>query len=224
MSQITGTWLELLSSEFKKDYYKKLYEFVKEEYATQRIYPPADDIFNALHLTPYEEVKVVILGQDPYHGENQAHGLSFSVPQNQKQIPPSLKNIYKEIQDDLGLPIPNTGNLISWAKQGVLLLNAVLTVRASQANSHRDRGWEEFTDSIIQVINEKKEPVVYLLWGSYAGKKSRMLNNPNHLVLKAAHPSPLSVYKGFFGCRHFSKTNQFLRENGLEEIDWSIPL
>lgn len=222
MSAITNDWLPALEAEFHKDYYKDLYKFVKHEYDTTTVYPPSKDIFNALHLTPLSKVKVVILGQDPYHNVNQAHGLSFSVLPSQKNIPPSLQNIYKELQADLGCRIPNNGYLKKWADQGVLMLNTVLTVRAHEANSHKGHGWEEFTDAILQAVNQKDEPVVYLLWGGPAQKKSAMLNNPKHLILKAPHPSPLSAYKGFFGCGHFSKTNQFLEQNGLTPIDWQI--
>ena len=222
MSAITNDWLPALEAEFHKDYYKDLYKFVKHEYDTTTVYPPSKDIFNALHLTPLSKVKVVILGQDPYHNVNQAHGLSFSVLPSQKNIPPSLQNIYKELQTDLGCRIPNNGYLKKWADQGVLMLNTVLTVRAHEANSHKGHGWEEFTDAILQAVNQKDEPVVYLLWGGPAQKKSAMLNNPKHLILKAPHPSPLSAYKGFFGCGHFSKTNQFLEQNGLTPIDWQI--
>ncbi len=222
MSQIQGDWLKILEPEFKKEYYKKLYLFIKREYAITNVFPKSEDIFNALHLTPYEKVRVVILGQDPYHGENQAHGLSFSVPESQKDIPPSLKNIYKELHEDLGIPIPDTGNLVKWAAQGILLLNTVLTVRAHQAFSHRDKGWEYFTDAIIHAVNRIDRPVVFLLWGNPAKEKMKLLNNPNHLILTASHPSPLAAHRGFFGCRHFSKTNAFLRSNGLEEIDWRL--
>ena len=219
---ITGEWFEILKPEFKKDYYKDLYNFVKDEYNLHTVYPPADKIFSALDFTHYEKVKVVILGQDPYHNDNQACGLSFSVPESQKKLPPSLVNIYKELKDDLGIEISNNGNLESWAKQGVLLLNTVLTVQAHKAFSHRGKGWEQFTDAIIKEINLKDSPVVYLLWGNPAKAKEVMLNNPKHLVLKAAHPSPLSANNGFFGCRHFSKANKFLKENGLSEIDWTV--
>lgn len=222
MSQIQGSWQRILGAEFRKDYYKDLYRFVKEEYEHTLIFPKAEDIFNALHFTAHEDVKVVILGQDPYHGENQAHGLSFSVPDSQTELPPSLKNIYKELQDDLGIPIASTGNLEKWAKQGVLLLNTVLTVRAHQAFSHRDKGWEQFTDAIIQAVDAIDRPIVFLLWGNPAKAKSKLLKNPNHLILTAAHPSPLAAHRGFFGCRHFSKTNAFLREHGIKEIDWSL--
>lgn len=221
MSAISNDWLPKINEEFKKPYYKELYSFVKNEYSSSIVYPKADDIFNAFHLTPLKDVKVLILGQDPYHEINQAHGLCFSVlPGN--DIPPSLVNIYKELHDDLGCIIPNNGYLEKWAKQGVLLLNTVLTVRAHQPNSHKNRGWENFTDAVIQAVNEKDDPVVYMLWGSPAQKKIPMLTNPKHLILTAPHPSPLSAYRGFFGCRHFSKCNEFLLKNNLEPIDWQI--
>ncbi len=222
MSMLTNDWSLALKDEFNKPYYRDLYRFVKEEYSTKVVYPPADDIFNALHLTPLKDVKVLILGQDPYHNEHQAHGLSFSVLPDQKDIPPSLQNIYKELQEDLGCYIPNNGYLKKWADQGVLMLNTVLTVRAHEPNSHQGRGWENFTDAIIQAVNQKDEPVVYMLWGRPAQSKIPMLTNPKHLILKAPHPSPLSAYRGFFGCRHFSKCNEFLSENGLSTIDWQI--
>ncbi len=222
MSMLTNDWSLALKDEFNKPYYRDLYRFVKEEYSTKVVYPPADDIFNALHLTPLKDVKVLILGQDPYHNEHQAHGLSFSVLPDQKDIPPSLQNIYKELQEDLGCYIPNNGYLKKWADQGVLMLNTVLTVRAHEPNSHQGRGWENFTDAIIQAVNQKDEPVVYMLWGRPAQSKIPMLTNPKHLILKAPHPSPLSAYRGFFGCRHFSKCNEFLSENGLSPIDWQI--
>ncbi|MBR4026835.1 MAG: uracil-DNA glycosylase [Lachnospiraceae bacterium] len=222
MAMLTNDWADALREEFKKPYYRQLYQFVKEEYATTTIYPPANDIFNALHNTPLSKVKVVILGQDPYHNVNQAHGFSFSVLPSQPKIPPSLQNIYKELQDDMGCTIPNNGYLKKWADQGILLLNTVLTVRAHQANSHRGKGWEEFTDAIIREVNKLDRPVVYLLWGRPAQMKASMLNNPNHLVLKAAHPSPLSAYNGFFGCKHFSQTNVFLTSHGETAIDWQI--
>ena len=218
---ISNDWLEEIQDEFKKPYYKELYNFVKNEYNTKVIYPPADDIFNALHLTPLKDVKVLILGQDPYHEVNQAHGLCFSVLPGNK-IPPSLLNIYKELHDDLGCYIPNNGYLEKWARQGVLLLNTVLTVRAHEAFSHKDKGWEIFTDSLIKTLNKQNRPIVYMLWGSSAQSKSKMLDNNKQLVLKAPHPSPLSVYRGFFGCRHFSKCNEFLLQNGLSAIDWQI--
>ena len=222
MSMLTNDWSLALKDEFNKPYYRDLYRFVKEEYSTKVVYPPADDIFNALHLTPLKDVKVLILGQDPYHNEHQAHGLSFSVLPDQKDILPSLQNIYKELQEDLGCYIPNNGYLKKWADQGVLMLNTVLTVRAHEPNSHQGRGWENFTDAIIQAVNQKDEPVVYMLWGKPAQSKIPMLTNPKHLILKAPHPSPLSAYRGFFGCKHFSKCNEFLSQNGLEPIDWQI--
>ena len=221
MAAITGEWLTALSSEFKKGYYRVLFEKVKEEYQRYLIFPPADDIFNAFHFTPLEKVKVVILGQDPYHGENQAHGLCFSVKKG-VEIPPSLVNIYKELQDDLGCTIPSHGYLKKWADQGVLLLNTVLTVRAHQANSHRGIGWEEFTDAAIRVLNEQNRPIVFILWGRPAQMKKTMLDNPNHLILEAPHPSPLSSYRGFFGSKPFSQTNQFLVDHGVAPIDWQI--
>ena len=221
MAAINGDWLEALKDKFKKDYYKQLFEKMNEEYRTRLIFPPANDIFNAFHLTPLKDVKVVILGQDPYHGNNQAHGLCFSV-KPEVEIPPSLVNIYKELHDDLGCTIPDHGYLVKWAKQGVLMLNTVLTVRAHQANSHRGIGWEEFTDAAIRVLNTQDRPIVFILWGRPAQMKKAMLNNPKHLILEAPHPSPLSSYRGFFGSRPFSKTNQFLEANGVEPIDWQI--
>lgn len=221
MGMLQNDWVEAVGEEFKKPYYASLYKFVKEEYSTRTIYPPADDIFNAMHLTPLSQVKVLILGQDPYHNKGQAHGLCFSV-RPEVEIPPSLVNIYKELQDDLGCTIPNNGYLVKWAKQGVLMLNTVLTVRAHQAFSHQGQGWEQFTDAIIHAVNEQERPVVYMLWGKPAQSKIPMLNNPKHLILKAPHPSPLSAYRGFFGCRHFSQANDFLKENGAEPIDWQI--
>ncbi len=222
MGAIQNDWLEYIGPEFKKTYYTDLYQFVKDEYNTHIIYPPADEIFNAFHFTPLSKVKVMILGQDPYHNVNQAHGLSFSVPQDQQDIPPSLVNIYKELADDLGLSIPTHGYLKKWADQGVLLLNTVLTVRAHQANSHQGKGWEQFTDAVIQAVNQQERPIVYMLWGKPAQSKIPMLNNPKHLILKAPHPSPLSAYRGFFGCHHFSMANEFLKANGAEPIDWQI--
>lgn len=222
MAMIENDWLECIQDEFKKPYYRELYQFVRKEYNTHVIYPPADDIFNAFHFTPLSQVKVLILGQDPYHGEHQAHGLCFSVLPDQPELPPSLQNIYKELQDDLGCYIPNNGYLKKWADQGVLMLNTVLTVRAHQAGSHQGKGWEQFTDAIIQAVNAQDRPIVYLLWGKPAQSKIPMLTNPKHLILKAPHPSPLSAYRGFFGCRHFSQTNEFLKRNGIEPIDWQI--
>jgi len=221
MAMISNDWLKALKDEFNKDYYRKLFTFVKEEYSKELIYPPADDIFNALHLTPLSEVKVVILGQDPYINEGQAHGLCFSVAPGVAP-PPSLVNIYKELESDLGCSIPNNGCLIKWAKQGVLLLNTVLTVRAGQSNSHQGKGWEEFTDAIIKKVNEQDRPIVFMLWGRPAQTKIKMLNNPKHLILTAPHPSPLSVYRGFWGCKHFSKANEFLLNNGIDAIGWQI--
>ena len=221
MSMITNDWLEPLSSEFRKGYYSQLYNFVKDEYSKTVVYPPAEDIFNAFHFTPLKDVKVLLLGQDPYHNEHQAHGLSFSVQPGQ-DIPPSLVNIYKELHDDLGCYIPNNGYLKKWADQGVLLLNTVLTVRAHQANSHQGHGWEQFTDAVIQAVNAQDRPIVYMLWGAPARRKKAMLTNPKHLILEAPHPSPLSAYRGFFGCKHFSKSNEFLKASGLEPIDWQI--
>lgn len=222
MAMIDNDWLPAIQGEFKKPYYKDLFQFVKDEYSRTVIYPPSEDIFNALHLTPLGAVKVLILGQDPYHNENQAHGLSFSVPLSQKEIPPSLQNIYQELHDDLGCAIPDNGYLEKWAKQGVLLLNTVLTVRAHQANSHKGHGWEQFTDAIIQAVNAQDRPIVYLLWGKPAQSKMPMLTNPKHLILQAPHPSPLSAYRGFFGCKHFSRANAFLEANGESPIDWQI--
>lgn len=221
MAMISNDWLTELSPEFHKPYYAKLFQFVKEEYNTKQIFPPADDIFNAFHLTPLSKVKVVILGQDPYHNVGQAHGLCFSVRPD-VEIPPSLVNIYKELHDDLGCKIPNNGYLVKWAEQGVLMLNTVLTVQAHMANSHRGKGWEEFTDAAIAALNKQDRPIVFILWGRPAQTKERMLNNPNYLILKAPHPSPLSAYNGFFGSRPFSQTNRFLKEHGVEPIDWQI--
>ena len=201
--------------------YKELYNKVNKEYSQNVIYPPADELFTAYHLTPLSEVKVVIIGQDPYHNVNQAHGLCFSV-KPEVEIPPSLVNIYKELQDDLGCRIPNNGYLVKWAKQGVLMLNSVLTVRAHQAFSHKGIGWEQFTDATIEAVNKQDRPIVYLLWGKPAQDKVKKVDNPKHLLLKAPHPSPLSAYRGFFGCKHFSKANEFLVKNGLEPIDWQI--
>ncbi|MDY4095847.1 MAG: uracil-DNA glycosylase [Lachnospiraceae bacterium] len=222
MAMIQNDWLPALQPEFKKEYYRELFQFVKNEYGRRIVYPPAEDIFNALHYTPLHSVKVVLLGQDPYHNENQAHGLSFSVLPQQREIPPSLQNIYKELESDLGCFIPNNGYLKKWADQGVLLLNTVLTVRAHQANSHQGHGWEQFTDAVIRTVNNLDRPVVYLLWGKPAQNKSAMLTNKKQMVLKAPHPSPLSAYRGFFGCRHFSQTNAFLESHKIAPIDWQI--
>ena len=222
MAAITNDWLKAIAPEFQKPYYKDLYQFVKNEYNEKVIYPPSEDIFNAFHYTNLTDVKVLLLGQDPYHNVNQAHGLSFSVLPSQREIPPSLQNIYKELNDDLGCYIPNNGYLKKWADQGVLLLNTVLTVRAHQANSHQGKGWEKFTDAVIQTLNEQDRPIVYFLWGKPAQTKMSMLNNKNHLILTAPHPSPLSAYRGFFGCKHFSRANDFLVANGEKPIDWQI--
>lgn len=221
MVHLGNSWDTVLAGEFQSDSYQRLRVFLKEEYRTQTIYPPMEDIFQALRLTPYENANVVILGQDPYHGPGQAHGLAFSVRPG-IQIPPSLRNIYKELADDLGCTIPDHGYLVDWAKQGVLLLNTALTVRAGQANSHRGKGWEDLTDSIIRHLNLREQPVVFLLWGANARAKVPLITNPLHLVLCAPHPSPLSAFQGFFGCKHFSRTNTFLRQCGLPEIDWQI--
>lgn len=221
MAAIRNDWLEAIDEEFGKTYYKNLYKFIKDEYRNHIIYPKADEIFTAFHLTPLSEVKVVILGQDPYHGENQAHGLSFSVKPGVK-APPSLVNIYKELKDDLGCYIPNNGYLEKWAKQGVLLLNTVLTVRAHKAFSHRGKGWEEFTDAAINAVNNQDRPIVFILWGNPARSKKSKLNNPKHLIIEAPHPSPLSAHRGFFGSKPFSKTNEFLKVNYIKPIDWQI--
>ena len=221
MSAIQNDWLTAIGIEFQKPYYKELYQFVKAEYDSYKVYPNAEDIFTAFHLTPLSDVKVVIIGQDPYHNEGQAHGLCFSV-KPEVEIPPSLANIYRELQDDIGCKIPNHGYLEKWATEGVLLLNTVLTVRAHQANSHQGRGWEQFTDAVIQAVNEQDRPIVFILWGKPAQRKKKMLDNKKHLILEAPHPSPLSSYRGFFGSKPFSRTNEFLKKYGLEPIDWNI--
>ena len=221
MAGLTGSWEKAMKPEFSKPYYRKLFLTVNQEYRTATVYPPAGDIFNAFHFTPLDQVKVVILGQDPYHEPGQAHGLSFSVKPG-IEIPPSLVNIYQELHDDLGCYIPDNGYLVKWAKQGVMMLNTVLTVRAHQANSHRNIGWEEFTDAAIRVLADQDRPMVFILWGRPAQRKADMIYNPKHLVLKSPHPSPLSAYRGFFGSRPFSKTNRYLEENGIEPIDWQI--
>ena len=218
---IDNDWLEPLSAEFKKPYYASLYRFVNSEYSTHTIYPKKQDVFAAYDRTPLASVKVLILGQDPYHEPGQAHGLCFSVNPG-IDIPPSLVNIYKELHDDIGCYIPNNGYLVKWADQGVMLLNTVLTVRAHAANSHQNKGWEQFTDATIAALNKQDRPIVFMLWGRSAQQKASMLDNPKHLVLKAAHPSPLSAYKGFLGCKHFSKANDFLSGQGIEPIDWQI--
>lgn len=218
MIKIRKSWYDLLKDEFQKDYFKKLQEFLKVEYSKYEIYPPEDKIFNALNHVPYDKIKVVIIGQDPYHEPGQAQGMSFSVPEN-VEIPPSLVNMMKEIESDLGIKCYNNGNLERWANQGVLLLNTVLTVRRGQANSHKDKGWEILTRKIIEIIGKREKPIVFLLWGSYAQSYENLIG-PQHLVLKAPHPSPLSAYRGFFGCKHFSKCNEFLKQNNEEPIDW----
>lgn len=217
--KIEKSWQEVLQTEFDKPYFENLVGFVKQEYASNTIFPPAGQIFNAFNTCPFNNVKVVILGQDPYHGPGQAHGLCFSVNDG-IQFPPSLQNIFKEITADLGIPAPKTGNLTRWAEQGVLLLNATLTVRASQAGSHQGKGWEEFTDAVIKTISEKAENVVFILWGSYAIKKKSLINASKHCILTAPHPSPLSSYRGFFGCKHFSQTNTYLTSKGKTPIEW----
>jgi uracil-DNA glycosylase len=216
------TWRPVLIAETEKTYWKPLQQFVKDERKKYTVFPPDQDVFAALHLTPYEKVSVLILGQDPYHEVGQAHGLCFSV-RPEVAIPPSLQNIYKELHDDLGCSIPNNGYLTSWAEQGVLLLNAVLTVRAHQANSHQGKGWENFTDAIIRAVNDKPDRVVFVLWGAYARKKKPLIDTSRHAVIESAHPSPLSAANGFFGSRPFSKINAALREAGKPEIDWQIP-
>ena len=220
MVNIGNDWDQLLKDEFNKEYYLSLREFLKAEYLSRKIYPPMHDIFNALKYTSYENSRVVILGQDPYHGEGQAHGLCFSVKRG-IPLPPSLKNIFKELKDDLNIDAPDSGELVGWAKQGVLLLNTTLTVREGAPQSHKGRGWEILTDKIISLMNEKERPVVFILWGGNARSKKALITNPNHLVLECAHPSPLSAYAGFFGSRHFSKANEFLKFKGEPEIDWS---
>lgn len=217
--KIDPSWHTQLEKEFEKQYFKDLTDFVRKEYQTKRIYPPGSLIFNAFNVCPFSNVKVVLLGQDPYHGPSQAHGLCFSV--NDKiPLPPSLQNIYKEIESDLNIKTYTTGNLERWAKQGVFLLNATLTVQSGMAGSHQGKGWETFTDAVIKILSQEKEHLVFLLWGSYAQQKASLIDEHKHLVLKAVHPSPLSAYRGFFGCKHFSKTNEYLRLNGLSEIDW----
>ena len=219
--QIGNDWDEILKDEWSKDYYLYLRKNLIHEYKNYTIYPSMYDIFNALKKVPYKDVKVVILGQDPYHGQGQAHGFSFSVQKGVK-TPPSLLNIYKEMHDDLGLYIPNNGNLIKWADQGVLLLNSTLTVRAHQANSHKDIGWSILTDNIIKLLNEREKPIVFLLWGKFAQSKENLITNKRHLIIKSAHPSPFAAHRGFFGSKPFSKTNNFLIKNNMSPIDWQI--
>ena len=224
MVHFGNLWDQVLFGEFEKEYYLRLRDFLKEEYFQQNsyeIYPSMYDIFNAMKATPYNSVKVVLLGQDPYHGPGQAHGMCFSVPRGVKP-PPSLQNIFRELHDDLGCDFPEHGCLESWAEQGVLLLNTVLTVRAGQAGSHRGKGWEIFTDTVIRKLNEREEPTVFLLWGANARSKKSLITNPGHLILEAAHPSPLSAFNGFFGCRHFSQANDFLQSQGIGPVDWQI--
>lgn len=218
---IGNSWDNLLVEEYKKKYFQELMDFVRKEYKEKIIYPKQNEVFNAFRYTSFEDVKVVILGQDPYHGPNQAEGLSFSVS-NEVIKPPSLKNIFKELESDLGIPFPEANSLKPWAKQGVLLLNAVLTVQEHTPTSHKDKGWEIFTDNIIKIINTKQEPVVFILWGSYARNKKSLITNPIHYVIESPHPSPFSARNGFFGSKPFSKTNQFLKSKGIKEIDWSI--
>ncbi len=223
MVNIGNDWDEYLKGEFEKEYYLNLREFLKKEYFSTTVYPNMHDIFNALKYTPLNDVRVVIIGQDPYHGPNQAHGLCFSVKRG-VEPPPSLKNIYKEMKSDLGITQPEYhGQLTTWAEDGVLLLNAVLTVRAGMANSHKGKGWEQFTDRIISIVNESADPCVFLLWGANAKAKQTLITNKKHLVLSSAHPSPLSAYNGFFGCKHFSKANEFLVKNGRRPVNWQLP-
>lgn len=221
MVNIGNDWDSLLAHEFEKEYYLNLRKFLISEYNSRKIYPPMGDIFNALKATPYSDVKAVILGQDPYHGAGQAHGMCFSVRKGTPP-PPSLVNIFKELNSELGIPIPPHGELVSWAKNGVLLLNTVLTVREGSPNSHRGHGWEILTDRIIELLNNREAPIVFLLWGGNARAKKKLITNPAHLVLECAHPSPLSAYNGFFGCGHFVKANEFLRKSGIAPIDWRI--
>ncbi len=222
MVNIGNEWDELLKGEFEKEYYLKLREFLKYEYSHYEVYPNMYDIFNSLKYTSYNSVKAVILGQDPYHEPGQAHGLCFSVKKG-TPLPPSLQNIYKELYSDLGIPPAKHGELISWAQNGVLMMNTVLTVRRGQANSHKNHGWEIFTDRVIELLNRREKPIVFILWGGNARSKTKLITNPNHFILQSAHPSPLSAYNGFFGNKHFSKTNEFLVQHGIEPIDWHIP-
>ena len=219
--QIEESWGNILQEEFESPYFLELKQFLKEEKIKHTIYPPGNLIFNAFNNTPFNRVKVVILGQDPYHGPGQAHGLCFSVP-NGVTPPPSLQNIFKEIESDLGIPVPSRSDLTPWAQQGILLINAILTVRANEPASHQKKGWEKFTDAVIRNLSEKRKDLVFLLWGNYAQAKEALIDGNRHHILKAAHPSPLSVNRGFYGCRHFSKTNGILSELGLNEIDWSV--
>ena len=218
---VGNIWDEILQEEYKKDYFKKIVKFINKEYKEKICYPPKSRILRALSLTDYNNVKVVILGQDPYHGINEANGLAFAVS-NGIKLPPSLQNIYKELYDDLNIPPSNVGNLECWAKEGVLLLNAVLTVEKDKAASHKDIGWQNFTDAIIKKINEKKEPVVFILWGNFARSKKQLITNPNHYIIESTHPSPFSAYHGFFGSKPFSKANNYLKQKGIKEIDWKV--
>ena len=218
---IGNSWDKILSEEYQKEYFKKLLDFVKNEYKTKTIYPKQNEVFNAFRYTDFNDVKVVILGQDPYHGPNQAEGLSFSVS-NSVLKPPSLQNIFKELESDLGIPFPKSNSLKPWARQGILLLNAVLTVEEHKPTSHKDKGWEMFTDNVIKKINEKEEPVVFILWGAYARNKKSLITNPKHLIIESAHPSPFSARNGFFGSKPFSKTNNYLISKGIKPINWEI--
>lgn len=218
---LNDSWWAVMKSEFEQPYYQELRECMKEEYRTQTVFPKPDDVYRALHLTSYEKVKVVILGQDPYHGPGQAHGLSFSVQPGVKH-PPSLRNIFQELKDDLGCPVPNHGSLVSWAEQGVLLLNTVLTVRKGEANSHKGKGWERVTDRVIDVLNERDQPVVFVLWGRHAQNKKERIDQNKHYIIESPHPSPFSARNGFFGSRPFSKVNTYLKQMGFEEINWCI--
>lgn len=221
MVEIGNEWDRLLQDEFEQQYYLQLREFLKTEYKAGPVYPPMRDIFNALKYTSYSDVKIVILGQDPYHGPGQAHGMCFSVRPG-VPMPPSLQNIFKELHDDIGIFTPKTGYLVPWAREGVLLLNTVLTVREGQPNSHKNQGWEQLTDRIISLLGQREQPIVFLLWGSHARKKKELITAPQHLILECAHPSPLSAHRGFFGCQHFSKANQFLYDHGIDPVDWNV--
>jgi len=218
---IGNYWDKILEEEYKKEYFKKIIKFIQREYKNKKIYPKENEVFNAFRYTDYDNVKVVIIGQDPYHGEKQAEGLSFSVS-NEVKKPPSLINIFKELKNDLNIPFPESNSLKPWAKEGVLLLNAVLTVEEHKPTSHAGIGWETFTDEIIKILNQKKEPIVFILWGAYARKKKQLITNKKHLIIESAHPSPLSAYNGFFGSKPFSKTNKFLKDNNIKEIDWRL--
>ena len=218
---IGNKWDDILKEEYKKEYFSKLIDFIKNEYKTKTIYPKQNEVFNAFRYTDFDNVKVVILGQDPYHGPNQAEGLSFSVS-NEVLKPPSLKNIFKELESDLGIPFPEDNSLKPWAKQGVLLLNAVLTVEEHKPTSHKDKGWEIFTDNVIKTLNKREKPIVFILWGAYARAKKEYITNPKHYIIESAHPSPFSARNGFFGSKPFSKTNEFLKKNNIKEIDWRV--